>query len=300
MTSQTKSPTQNQPVSPFAQWNNPDNAHADGGGEAASTGLLGNYNVWKGYGFNIPEGAADIKVHVKPDHKEDAYEMCQCRVSWDAGTSWSPYQFLPSRPSFQTDTLDFTAATNWTPSKLSDANFRVEYDLPPAGCFALDTEVSLWPSDDDLSKPPQMKKIQDIRVGEEIIGWDIQERGFCRSTVTELKEHTGTFSILQIICRIPESLYEYARERCPEKVQHGPFKDVAVTNDHPVSTVTRGTVRAEQIVLGDLMWGCFGQKHKIQPVEVCEIRKWKTSKVYDLQCTSRYFFKHYSMLVEMK
>ena len=52
-------------------------------------------------------------------------------VSWDRGTSWSP-QIVTGSASFNRsywgETLDFSSATNWTPSKLSTANFRLRME----------------------------------------------------------------------------------------------------------------------------------------------------------------------------
>jgi len=296
----TKSPTQNE-LGNTTGWVNPNNAHADDA--AYATGTVVNTTSWKTYGFedDIPAGSIISAVKVKPKGYNTApgADLVGCWVSWDGGVTWGPWHQIAFTASESQLTIDVSGDTAWTRDKLNNANFKVKVEFELGGCFAPDTEVALW--NDDLEKPPKLKKIQSVKEGDEIIGWNREKRDFEKAVVTKLEEHEGDFEILHIICRIPEELYEYAKERAPDRVKHGPYKDIAVTGNHPVRTFNRGAVRADELKVGeDYLWGCFGVEHKIQPILIEEIRRFWVKKVYDLQCTSEFFFKHYLMLVEVK
>jgi hypothetical protein len=258
-----------------------------------------------GYGFQIPEGSAINKVEIGIEgYIALSGESISVYYSVDGGSTWTLAGSITNTSEALT-WFDRTADRAWTPAMLSDTNFRVKIrSTVPAGCFAEDTEVTLW--EEDLTKIPQLKKIQDIKPGDEILAWDPRVNDFAKAIVTELKVHEGEFDIYHIICRIPDPLYRFALERAPDRVAHGPFKDIAVTNDHPVITFNRGVIRADEVQVGDYLWGCFGPKHKIQPIPVVEIKRWKANRVYDLQAKfedgtpCKTFFKHYSMLVEIK
>jgi hypothetical protein len=85
---------------------------------------------WKTYGIT---GSDTIDaVYICPYWKvstKNSNATLRIRVSWDGGTSWSSYYDDTTEPLTAAETtVDVTAATAWTWSKLSDANLQVEVD----------------------------------------------------------------------------------------------------------------------------------------------------------------------------
>jgi len=297
---ETRGPTAHTII--VSNWSSPEQAYTSNNSYAQSA-TEGATTRYYNYGFEIETGATitQVEVGVEGYELDPSYEVCDVRVSWDGGVTWGPWRDAGLDSLESTKWVDVTADTTWTPAKLTDTNLRVDLrsTLTAAGCFAPDTEVAMW--NDDLEKPPKLKKIQNLKEGDEIIGWDPIRRDFVKAKVTSLTQHKGDFEIHHIICRIPDDLFEWAKKRAPDRVKHGPYKDIAVTGSHPVMTVNRGEVEAWDLRVGeDYLWGCFGPEHKIQPILIEEIRYFWVKRVYDLQCTSKFWFKHYLMLVEVK
>ena len=312
---ETRSPTSTYVI--VAGWSNPTYAYASDDNRAFS--FTDNAQQgYGGYGFNIPSGSTIHKVEIGVEgYVGFTGEAVEVYYSVNAGSTWTLAGTLTDMSEFL-KWFDRTGDRAWTPSDLSDANFRVKIrSIVFPACFAADTEVALWPEDGDLTRPPRLRKIQDVKVGDILIGWDVEKSDFCPNRVLDLKEHRGDFEVLWIICGIPEQFEKHALKRA-EGLIHTPeieaiidelrathpyryFKDIAVTPNHPVTTFNRGEILAGEVKpYHDYLWGCFGPELKIQPVPVVEIRRFKTNVVYDLRCEKKHFFKHFSMIVEIK
>jgi len=333
MPTETRSPTANE-LGNTTGWTNPSNAHVSDN-QYASCPTYGVCKTnYKNYGFNIPAGSTINSVKVKVEHYEGADDVIQVEVSWDGGITWGPLHEVPLRTVEGIDAIDVTGDTAWTPAKLSDANFKVHsYGWTGGACFAENMEFPLYPKDGDLSKLPEFIPIQDLRVGDVIIGWDEKTFNFCSSKVLENTRHVGDFTVHHLISGVPSELENVTIERAralrhredikelvkelEEKYsqtypKYKYFKDQLLTGDHPIPTLEKGDVQVadlvpayirdsdKQIIFGDYLWGCFGPVIKTRPIPLLEIRLRKVSVVYDLQCETKYFFKHYGMVVEGK
>jgi hypothetical protein len=126
----------------------PTNAYANGGGYAtdtnsgtgSSTGCTDSSkdrHVFYNYGISVPSGNTVTGIEVRLDAwrgstSASTRKMC-VRLSWDGGNTWTTpttaYQTSNLTTSQQTYTLGGPGDTwghAWTPSELSDANFRVQ------------------------------------------------------------------------------------------------------------------------------------------------------------------------------
>lgn len=92
--------------------------------------------AWRGYGFALNQTDTVSRVEVGIEwHRRDAVPALNVTVSWDGGTTWAANQ-TASNKSADDDTvewLNFTSATSWDASKLSDANFRVRVGTNATG-----------------------------------------------------------------------------------------------------------------------------------------------------------------------
>ena len=312
-TVETRSPTSTYVI--VAGWLNPENAYASDN-QRTYTDVYGAIQGYKGYGFNIPPGSIINKVEIGLEgYVSMSGEEVEVHYSVDGGSTWTIAGSV-TETSEVLKWFDRTRDRAWTPSDLSDANFRTRIRaIVPVGCFAVDTEVALWPEDGDLTRPPKLRKIQDVKVGDILIGWDVEKSDFCPNRVLKVEEHVGDYEVLHVICGIPKAFEKEALKHAPSPPEPLPiidelrrnhpdfrlFKDVAVTPDHPLTTFNRGEVAAGELKpYSDYLWGCFGPVLKIQPIPVLEVRRFKASRVYNLQCEKKHFFKHYSLLVEIK
>ncbi len=111
---------------PAGTWTNPANAYASDN-LYASTSTDGAVQQYGNYRFNLPPGTPIIKVEVGYEAYTAGNEKIGISCSWDNGITWAVEIESPSLPVSDPNTVtwvDFTSATSWTPSKLSDANFR--------------------------------------------------------------------------------------------------------------------------------------------------------------------------------
>jgi hypothetical protein len=60
-------------------------------------------------------------------------EQIRFRVTWDGGSTWSSYSTNATNSAESSYWYDFTSATSWTGSKLSDANFKVSVEAVTVG-----------------------------------------------------------------------------------------------------------------------------------------------------------------------
>ena len=124
---QTKSPT-----SCTGGWNTPtyayvsDDAYAWKGDKSSTT------ETYSGYGFNIGTPAV-AKVEVGLEHYQDGNEHILVRVSGNGGSSWGSDHSITPGETEVFEWIDVTADLSWTPSMLTDANFRVEIEFEWAG-----------------------------------------------------------------------------------------------------------------------------------------------------------------------
>ena len=94
-------------------------------GGLATTGAIGTWTAT----LATASPKAYISFALKPD---TAYEQIRVDVSWNGGTNWSSQQTGLSG-SETTYWYDVTAATTWTPEKLSDSNLKVRADANTVG-----------------------------------------------------------------------------------------------------------------------------------------------------------------------
>jgi hypothetical protein len=115
-------------VSGTGTWATPNNAWASDGAYASSSTNAAS-QIYQSYGFNsnIPVGATITKVEVGLEAFTTTNWGLNITVSWDAGVTWSLVQPNLLQTSDPNAVLwnDFTSATSWTSTKLSDGNFRV-------------------------------------------------------------------------------------------------------------------------------------------------------------------------------
>ena len=134
--------TQNSPASvPAGTWTNPTNAYSSND-VYASTSTANAAQQYGTYGFSLPSDSAITKVEVGFEAHTAAVEHDEwigITCSWDGGTSWATEQTSDDLPRSDPDTVtwfDFTGATTWTASKLSNANFRTKVRYIKVGTVA--------------------------------------------------------------------------------------------------------------------------------------------------------------------
>ncbi len=116
---------QNSPTSCTTGWTNCGNAFADGGSAATAT-RAGKVSNWSNYGFSIPSGSTINSVTVRADFwatKTNGYIDVQ--VTNNGGTTWGTAHRVGGNTAEQTFNIDVTSDFSWTPSGLSNANFKV-------------------------------------------------------------------------------------------------------------------------------------------------------------------------------
>ncbi|MCS7131904.1 MAG: hypothetical protein NZ934_04170, partial [Hadesarchaea archaeon] len=110
---------------PAGNWTNPRNAYASDD-VYATTSTSGAMQQYGNYGFNLPTNATITDVGIGSELLTSFLAQIAITCSWDNGNSWaSERTFI--RSFLDPETLayeNFTPATTWTPSKLSNENFR--------------------------------------------------------------------------------------------------------------------------------------------------------------------------------
>jgi hypothetical protein len=111
---------------------NPINAFSDGGGYATNENGAGDRQRYYDYGFSISSDCAIKGIEVRLDWWLDdtlGTNSMSVELSWDGGTSWTTAKTDSTETTTEhTATLGGSTDTwgrSWTPSELSDANFRV-------------------------------------------------------------------------------------------------------------------------------------------------------------------------------
>jgi hypothetical protein len=130
-------------------FDNPDGAYADGGSCGGWGGYGGCANrqnnangvshVYRDYGFDIPPSAAIEGIEVGVDWWLDSRQdnnSIRVYLSWDGGSSWTSYRTAGTER--RSDGAGFTDiegsasdtwGRTWSPSELSNSNFRVRLEL---------------------------------------------------------------------------------------------------------------------------------------------------------------------------
>jgi hypothetical protein len=121
---------------------NPTYAYSDGGGYATDTNSGTGSSTscddpskdrhdFYNYGISVPSGHTITGIEVRLDEQVSSYSstrrMC-VQLSWDGGNTWTSAETVNLSTTWGTDTLggsSYNWGRTWTPSELSDANFRV-------------------------------------------------------------------------------------------------------------------------------------------------------------------------------
>lgn len=121
-----------------ASWTNISNVRADDGSNATGTniGAAANPFTLKDFGFSGPTGSDtidDISVRIQHNFSaETARSSLSVELSWDGGTSWTSPKYTLQGSTVLEDQYVSGGPDGWghtfTPSELSDANFRVRID----------------------------------------------------------------------------------------------------------------------------------------------------------------------------
>ena len=142
----------NSPSANSGSWLNGANAYAEDG-SSASAGSEGDEHIYSGFGFSfVTADQPIVGIRVRGVARKDIESIdlvaLGVQLSWDAGSNWTDErqtQIFPAtwaalelgNPSFK------WGRTEWTPTELSDANFRVKVvrrgtDVDPATDLLLD------------------------------------------------------------------------------------------------------------------------------------------------------------------
>lgn len=117
--SQFKSPT-----ACGGQWTSCSNAFADNANRA--TASKDKSGRWNNYAFSTGNGAIINNVTVRADFFASRTNgFIDVKVSGDNGATYGPSHIVGGNTAEQTFIIDVTNDVAWTPSKLSNANFRV-------------------------------------------------------------------------------------------------------------------------------------------------------------------------------
>jgi len=117
-------------TTPSGNWKNPYDAYSLDN-SPAYTSSDGSTQQYGNYGFNIPSNAIVTRVEVGYKAWTDTQgdDQISLTCSWNGGTNWAAWQNsgkLNNSVAFANVTwINFTSATSWDYSKLSNANFRV-------------------------------------------------------------------------------------------------------------------------------------------------------------------------------
>jgi hypothetical protein len=108
-----------------AVWTNPTGGYSSDN-VYASSATDGQTQQYENYGFdNIPAGSTINKVEVGYEAYTSGNDNIGIACSWDNGIHWAKNSFgLPTSDPNTTTWADFTSATAWTPTTLSNANFQ--------------------------------------------------------------------------------------------------------------------------------------------------------------------------------
>ena len=109
---------------PSTVWNNAEDAYSSDNAYA-DTSVPDAQQFYQNYGFSLPSTAIITRVEVGYEAYTDGDERIGITLSWDGGITWATEQISPTLGTTDPDTctwVDFTAATNWTVNKLSNAN----------------------------------------------------------------------------------------------------------------------------------------------------------------------------------
>ena len=129
---------QNSPTSCNGSWTKCIRAFADDTLRATGAGNVAS-GTWQNYGFNVPTGDVIDSVVVRADFfasKTNGY--ISVRVSGNGGSSYGQAHIVGGNLAEQTFTIPVTGDVAWTPTKLSNANFRVE-----AKCIKVNSSKSV-------------------------------------------------------------------------------------------------------------------------------------------------------------
>jgi hypothetical protein len=117
--------TTNSPSSNTGSWTNPTYAYADDTNYASSATNTQTH-TYSGYGFSLT-GETITKVEAGYIAYCATNDKLTVEISWDGGTNWASTGNItltttpPSSPTY----YDFTSATTWTATKLSDTYLRI-------------------------------------------------------------------------------------------------------------------------------------------------------------------------------
>jgi len=290
-----KSPTSTGLV--ISQWHFPtnaytsDNAYAVGGEDDAQ-------QDYGDYGLDIPSGSIIDQVLVRVEHKEEGgFWQIYITVSWDGGTTWGTLHEVPIALTERIDEVDVSADTDWTPQKLSNANFKVlaYANEVGTGCYHIDSEFML--AGGVLMKAKKL--IEKWKKKERIVllGWNRLNDKIVEAEVKRIKVH---------IRRPPQEPFEFVRiyAKIPEYAfKGGQLLDIAVTPEHPVWERRRGSIRADEIKIGDFLSGLFKAEDgswKFEPCRVVKIERFKDWACLNIEADCDFLFYHYMLEVVIK
>ncbi|MEM5793749.1 MAG: hypothetical protein QXS48_04235 [Candidatus Aenigmatarchaeota archaeon] len=134
-------------------WTNPENAFSSDN-LYAYTSQSGSFQDY-GYNLSIPQDAKIISVFIGFEAYASGNERLEISISYDGGNTYLGYTFdLPSQDQNQTVWVNFTNATDWTPEKLNDTNFRVRIRSVKVGAMQ-PIYVDYLPINITYSLPPK-------------------------------------------------------------------------------------------------------------------------------------------------
>jgi len=249
---------------------------------------------YDGYGFNISSYLSISKVVVKVEgYKTVATEHVNVLI-WDGSTWWEKYVDLTY--SEQVVEVDFTEATDWTPTKVNAIKTRIYHYIGPAGCFHPET-VFIGHDGEEIKEI----KARDCAVGDLLLTLDTKLQ-FKLSKVTIAEKHIGKFLMVKFYFEIPPFyLRAYVKNPRLKKL----FKIVSteetilaqecLTANHPVFTINKGEILAEQLEVGDVMqdigWNETKKKLDLFGVQITKIEKFEfEGAVYDIRTRSKWLF----------
>ena len=259
-------------------FNNPANAHTNGGGYAYRNNNANNVShVYRDYGFDIPADAIIEGVQVRLDWWLDSrWSSNSIRVylSWDGGSSWTGYRTADTERTSDGNPTDieggagYTWGRTWSPSEFSNSNFRVRlvlrtgstsrdfridwvpvrvyYSLPPV--CEMGSDPNPWP--DPTDKPPGLEECQQLlRAGDfEGGGWVMSY--WNAGGVNAYQRQSRYFYDGSQSMRLHASVGDYPT--CPSL---SPWLYQTVQIPTEVYTMTTMFVRGQRLVAGSLT-GC--------------------------------------------
>ena len=156
----------NSPTACGGQWTSCSNAFADDASRAtASPSQSGR---WNNYGFSTGNGAIINNVTIRADFFATRTSgFINVKVSGDNGATYGPGHVVGGNTAEQTFIIDVTNDLNWTPSMLSNSNFRVNVTCTKQGGGANPTcdldwvpvNVTYTPFDFSVSSNPSNSSV---------------------------------------------------------------------------------------------------------------------------------------------